>query len=103
MESGGTSPDHRALKAITPSSYAKLSPKEREARAVAAGVKIYGEKYRTELASSFSHHRYKPLNEPTGRVCFAGDWRSYTDAWQHGAFTPARKAVTALHARVLSS
>ncbi|WUH30924.1 FAD-dependent oxidoreductase [Streptomyces sp. NBC_00445] len=104
--------------------YAKLSPKEREARAVAAGVKIYGEKYRTELASSFSHHwrqtphleaawhdtpggpddvRYKPLNEPTGRVYFAGDWLSYTDAWQHGAFTSARKAVTALHARVLSS
>ncbi len=36
-------------------SYAQLTPKEREKRAVAAGVKIYGEKYRTELASSFSH------------------------------------------------
>lgn len=105
-------------------SYAELTPKEREKRAVAAGVKIYGEKYRTELASSFSHHwrqtphleaawhntpggpddvRYKPLNEPTGRVYFAGDWLSYTDAWQHGAFTSARKAVTALHARVLSA
>jgi monoamine oxidase len=104
--------------------YAKLSPKGREERAVAAGVKIYGEKYRTQLASSFSHHwrqtphleaawhdtpggpddiRYKPLNEPAGRVYFAGDWLSYTDAWQHGAFTSARKAVTALHARVLSS
>ncbi|SED24111.1 monoamine oxidase [Streptomyces sp. 3213] len=105
-------------------SYAKLTPKGREERAVAAGVKIYGEKYRSELASSFSHHwrqtphleaawhdtpggpddvRYKPLNEPTGRVYFAGDWLSYTDAWQHGAFSSARKAVTALHARVLSS
>lgn len=105
-------------------SYAELTPKEREKRAVAAGVKIYGEKYRTELASSFSHHwrqtphleaawhntpggpddvRYKPLNEPTGRVYFAGDWLSYTDAWQHGAFTSARKAVTALHTRVLSA
>lgn len=105
-------------------SYALLTPKEREKRAVAVGVKIYGDKYRTELASSFSHHwrqtphleaawhstpggpddaRYKPLNEPTGRVYFAGDWLSYTDAWQHGAFTSARKAVTALHARVLSS
>lgn len=104
-------------------SYAKLAPKEREKRAVAAGVKIYGEKYRTELVSSFSHHwrqtphleaawhdtpggpdapRYKPLNEPSGRVHFAGDWLSYTDAWQHGAFTSARKAVTALHTRVLS-
>jgi monoamine oxidase len=47
--------------------------------------------------------RYKPLNEPTGRVYFAGDWLSYTDAWQHGAFASARKAVTALHTRVLSS
>ncbi|WP_405885502.1 flavin monoamine oxidase family protein [Streptomyces sp. NBC_01384] len=47
--------------------------------------------------------RYKPLNEPTGRVYFAGDWLSYTDAWQHGAFSSARKAVQALHARVLSS
>ncbi|MFE6484945.1 flavin monoamine oxidase family protein [Streptomyces sp. NPDC057757] len=105
-------------------SYAKLTPKGREERAVAVGVKIYGEKYRTELASSFSHHwrqtphleaawhstpggpdhvRYKPLTEPTGRVLFAGDWLSYTDAWQHGAFTSARNAVTALHARVLSA
>ncbi|MGW0820519.1 FAD-dependent oxidoreductase [Streptomyces sp. NPDC002845] len=105
-------------------SYAKLTPKEREKRAVAAGVKIYGEKYRTELASSFSHHwrqmphleaawhflpdgpdapRYKPLNEPTGRVYFAGDWLSHTVAWQHGAFESARKAVTALHARVLGA
>ncbi|KPI08557.1 L-amino-acid oxidase [Actinobacteria bacterium OK074] len=104
--------------------YAALTPKQREQRAVAAGVKIYGDKYRTELASSFSHHwrqtphleaawhdtpggpddvRYKPLNDPTGRVYFAGDWLSYADAWQHGAFTSARKAVTALHARVLSS
>ncbi|MFF7196312.1 flavin monoamine oxidase family protein [Streptomyces sp. NPDC008079] len=104
-------------------SYAALSPKAREARAVAAGVKIYGEKYRTELATSFSHHwrqfpyqeaawhstpggpdaaRYQPLNEPTGHVYFAGDWLSYMDAWQHGAFTSARKAVTALHRRVLA-
>jgi monoamine oxidase len=103
--------------------YAKLTPKERETRAVAAGVKIYGDKYRTELASSFSQHwrqfpyqeaawhdtpggpddpRYKPLNQPSGRVYFAGDWLSYTDAWQHGAFTSARVAVTALHKRVLA-
>lgn len=104
--------------------YAKLRPAAREARAVAQGVKIYGEKYRSELASSFSHHwrqtphleaawhdtpggpddpRYKALNEPTGRVYFAGDWLSYTDAWQHGAFTSARRAVTKLHARVMAA
>src|SRR5690606_41717675 len=34
--------------------YADLAPREREARAVAQGVKIHGEKYRTELESSFS-------------------------------------------------
>jgi monoamine oxidase len=109
--------------ADTADAYAKLTPKERENRAVTTGVKIYGDKYRTELASSFSQHwrqfphqeaawhdtpggpddaRYKPLNEPSGRVYFAGDWLSYTDAWQHGAFTSARKAVTALHRRVLA-
>ncbi|USQ89735.1 FAD-dependent oxidoreductase [Streptomyces phaeoluteigriseus] len=47
--------------------------------------------------------RSKPLNEPTGRVHFAGDWLSHTDAWQHGACTSARRAVTALHARVPAS
>ncbi|MEV7679305.1 flavin monoamine oxidase family protein [Streptomyces sp. NPDC088341] len=104
-------------------SYAQLTPREREARAVAQGVKIHGEKYRSELASSFSHHWrqtpyleaswhslsggpdapvFDPLNKPTGHVYFAGDHLSYADAWQHGAFTSARKTVTALHARVLA-
>lgn len=102
--------------------YAALTPREREARAVAQGVKIHGEKYRTELATSFSHHWrqtpyleaswhslsggpdapvFAPLNQAAGRVYFAGDYLSYADAWQHGAFTSARKAVTALHTRVL--
>nr|WP_037913208.1 FAD-dependent oxidoreductase [Actinacidiphila yeochonensis] len=104
-------------------SYAPLTPAQREARAVAAGVKIYGAKYRTELATSFSHHwrqfpyqeaawhstpggpdapQYKPLTQPTGHVYFAGDWLSYMDAWQHGAFTSARNAVSAIHQRVLA-
>ncbi|WP_103887427.1 flavin monoamine oxidase family protein [Actinacidiphila yanglinensis] len=104
-------------------SYAPLTPAQREARAVAAGVKIYGDKYRSELATSFSHHwrqfphqeaawhstpggpddpRYKPLTAPTGHVYFAGDWLSYMDAWQHGAFSSARTAVTALHKRALA-
>jgi monoamine oxidase len=104
-------------------SYAALTPQARQARAVAAGVKIYGEKYRSELVSSFSHHwrqfpyqeaawhstpggpdapRYKPLTDPAGRVYFAGDWLSYMDAWQHGAFSSARTVVTALHRRVLT-
>ncbi|WP_431954769.1 flavin monoamine oxidase family protein [Actinacidiphila sp. bgisy167] len=102
--------------------YAALTPAEREARAVMQGVKIHGEKYRSELANSFSiawkrvRHLegawhsipggpdaavYRPLNEPTGRVLYAGDWLSYMDAWQHGAILSARKAVTALHSRAL--
>lgn len=104
--------------------YGKMTPAEREARAVTLGAKIYGPKYRTELASSFSQSwRYiphiegawhdipdggpdapilKPLAYPTGRTFFAGDWLSYLDAWQHGAITSARSAVTQLHRRQLS-
>ncbi|MFF9505882.1 hypothetical protein ACF1BU_07310 [Streptomyces sp. NPDC014724] len=37
-----------------------------------------------------------------GHVHFAGDHLGRTDAWRHGAFTSARKAATALHARVLA-
>ncbi|WP_110945732.1 flavin monoamine oxidase family protein [Streptomyces avicenniae] len=103
--------------------YGALTPREREARAVAHGVRIHGDVYRTELASSFSHHwRQTPhveaawhslrggpdapvfaaLNEPAGRVYFAGDHLSHAIAWQHGAFASARKVVTQLHARVLA-
>ncbi|KWT57433.1 amino acid oxidase [Streptomyces albus subsp. albus] len=102
--------------------YGKLTPKERERRAVAQGVKIHGPKYRTELLSSFSQHwrlmphveaawhsleggpdaaRYAALNKPAGRVYFAGDHLSHTVAWQHGAFASARKVVGEVHGRVL--
>ncbi|MEU8659138.1 flavin monoamine oxidase family protein [Actinoplanes philippinensis] len=104
-------------------SYGALPPAERTARAVAQGVKIHGDKYRTELAAAFSvaWHRtphleaawnYAPwedgtafrlLLKPAGRVYFAGDWLSQAVAWQHGAFLSARAAVTALHQRVLTS
>lgn len=71
--------------------YAALTPRERETRAVAQGVKIHGAKYRTELATSFSHHwrqtpyleaswhslsggpdapAFAPLNRPAGHVYF---------------------------------
>ncbi|MBC9717049.1 flavin monoamine oxidase family protein [Streptomyces sp. TRM66268-LWL] len=103
--------------------YGELPHAEREARAVSRGVKIHGEKYRTELAASFSvaWHRtrfiegawvgwpsqtgpeYRLLNEPAGRVYFAGDWLSHAIAWQHGAFTSARKVVTGIHERVLQA
>jgi monoamine oxidase len=102
--------------------YGALSPAEREARAVAQGVKIHGEKYRTELASSFSSAwhltphlegawtspqyssaGYGLLLQPAGRVYFAGDWLSHSVAWQHGALVSARAVVTALHQRVMAS
>ncbi|MER5910289.1 NAD(P)/FAD-dependent oxidoreductase [Streptomyces sp. NPDC001982] len=104
--------------------YSALTPAERLERAVAQGVMIHGDKYRTELAASFSHQwklapylegawhsmpggpdapAYAPLNTAQGNVYFAGDYLSYLDAWQHGAITSARKIVTELHARVLAS
>lgn len=102
--------------------YGQLSPADRLTRAVAQGVKIHGEKYRTELASSFSvaWHRtkhieggwvgwpsrtsgeYTLLNKPAGNVYFAGDWLSYYIAWQAGAFDSARKVVSEIHERVMS-
>jgi monoamine oxidase len=106
--------------------YTRLSPAEREARAVAQGIKIHGDRYRTQLASSFSvawtrerwieggwaktagdYHIddpvYAPLGKAAGRVYFAGDWLSSSVSWQHGALTAAQKAVTALHQRVLAT
>jgi monoamine oxidase len=102
--------------------YSALAPADREARAVAQGVKIHGEKYRSELAHSFSiaWHRtpyleggwtsppyttpgYQLLLQPAGRVYFAGDWLSHAVAWQHGAFVSARATVSALHQRVMTS
>ncbi|MEN5073271.1 FAD-dependent oxidoreductase [Isoptericola cucumis] len=101
--------------------YADLTPRERERRAVAQGVKIHGEKYRTELESSFSiaWHKvpyvegawaypdttssgFQHLQQGSGNVYFAGDWMSEVSAWQHGAFWSARYAVQALHARVMA-
>ena len=104
--------------------YSALTPAQRLERAVAQGVMIHGDKYRTELAASFSHQwklapylegawhsmpggpdapAYAPLNMAQGNVYFAGDYLSYLDAWQHGAISSARKIVTELHARVVAS
>jgi monoamine oxidase len=104
----------------TAETYGAMSPEQRALRAVEQGVKIHGEKYRTELAGSFSVNwqrmphiegawtqppwgspGYRLLQQPAGRVYFAGDWLSREVAWQHGAFVSARAAVTALHERVL--
>ncbi|NGO44653.1 flavin monoamine oxidase family protein [Streptomyces ureilyticus] len=102
--------------------YSDLPHAERLKRAVSRGVKIHGDKYRTELDHSFSvaWHRtphieggwvgwpsqtgpeYRLLNQPAGHVYFAGDWLSHVIAWQHGAFTSARKVVTGIHERVMA-
>ncbi|MWB99505.1 FAD-dependent oxidoreductase [Agromyces sp. MMS17-SY077] len=98
--------------------YAALSPKDREARAVEQGVKIHGERYRSELRSSFSISwdkvpyiqgawayprtgtaNFALLQQGVGNTFFAGDWMSELSAWQHGAIWSARYAVQALHAK----
>ncbi|MFI5894875.1 flavin monoamine oxidase family protein [Actinoplanes sp. NPDC051513] len=102
--------------------YGALTPPERTERAIAQGVKIHGDVYRTEFATAYSQawHRepylegawtsppwgtagYNLLLQPAGHVYFAGDWLSHEVAWQHGAFVSARSVVTALHRRVLTS
>ena len=103
--------------------YAAMNPGEREARALAQGMKIHGPMYKTELATSWSiawakvpyieagwqniphgpqSPVYAPLSKEAGRVYFAGDWLSNAVSWQHGSFTSARKVVTMLHSRVLT-
>jgi monoamine oxidase len=104
--------------------YSELNHVEREARAIAQGMKIHGPKHRTELAASFSvawnrvpHIEggwmkipggpeapvYAPLNRPVGRVYFAGDWLSHVVSWQHGSLVSVRKVVTDLHNRVMTT
>jgi monoamine oxidase len=103
-------------------SYAALPHAQREKRAIEQGMKIHGAKYRDELATSVSiawklqpyiegawvgwpsrTGAYQLLNRPAGRVHFAGDWLSHMIAWQSGALESARKTVTELHTRVLTS
>ncbi|QFQ96520.1 hypothetical protein F9278_10185 [Streptomyces phaeolivaceus] len=75
----------------TPDSCARIAPRERERRAVAAGVGIHGAKYRTEPASSFSHHRRRTPHVEAARNSVPG-------GPDHRRHKPL--AVTALHARV---
>lgn len=100
--------------------YAGLAHPERQRRALAQGMKIHGEKYRSELASSISvawrrqphiegawvrwpsyQGAFRLLQKPAGRVYFAGDWLTHLVAWQAGAFESARNAVTQLHRRAV--
>ncbi|WP_405086812.1 flavin monoamine oxidase family protein [Microbispora sp. NBC_01389] len=100
--------------------YARLSHAERQRRALTQGRKIHGEKYRSELLSSVSiawrrqphiegawvawpsyEGAFSLLQEPAGRVYFAGDWLTQLIAWQAGALESARKVVTQLHQRAV--
>lgn len=100
--------------------YARLTHQARQRRALTQGMKIHGEKYRSELVSSVSiAWRRQPyiegawvawpsyegafalLQEPAGRVYFAGDWLTHLIAWQAGALESARKVVTRLHERAV--
>ena len=103
--------------------YGQMTPADREARALQLGAQIYGDKYISEFATSFSQSwqyiphleaawhsgvnpdsaAMEPLVKPTGRIYYAGDWLSYEDAWQHGAIASARQVVTNINTRVLSS
>lgn len=76
--------------------YAALTPREREARAIAQGVKIHGEKYRTELAASFSHHwRQTPHLEAA--------WHSLSGGPDAPAFAPLNQAADASTSPVTTS
>ncbi|MFC9474634.1 flavin monoamine oxidase family protein [Nocardia sp. NPDC056952] len=106
--------------------FESLTHRQRLAKAVDEGAAIHGDKYRADIASSFSGSwrrtaysegawvgwsgssshggeatpEYTKLLAPVERIYFAGDHLSNAIAWQHGAFTSARDVVTALHARV---
>lgn len=106
--------------------FESLTHRQRLAKAVDEGAAIHGDRYRSDIASSFSGSwrrtkysegawvgwsgsgshggeataEYTKLLAPVERIYFAGDHLSNAIAWQHGAFTSARDVVTALHARV---
>lgn len=105
--------------------YTNLSVPERQARALAQGAKIHGQRYLDEFETAVSvawpkmpyarggwvnwsggrgpGSGYEHLLQPDGRIYFAGDHMSYYTSWQAGAFESARKVVMDLHARVAAS
>ncbi len=109
----------------TAQDYGRMRPAQRTRRAVAAGERIHGRAYRTELASAFSiawhkvphiegawanwapsdsgRQAFDLLLKPAGRVYFAGDWLTQLPTWQAGALDSARAVATAVHKRVLAS
>lgn len=100
-------------------SFGNLSPREREARALAEGRKIhpqYDDCFETAFSvawqrvryslggwaaySSEDRARYYPvLTAPDGPIYLAGEHLSYLTGWMAGALESARNVVEALHTR----
>ena len=56
--------------------------------------------WRSESAPA--HDALAPLQQPDGRVHFAGDYMTDMSSWMQGAFESARAAAIALHTRALT-
>lgn len=99
--------------------FESLTHRQRLAKALAEGAAIHGDKYTKDVVSSFSGSwrrtrysesawatwkqtspEYRLLQQPVGRIYFAGDHLSNAIAWQHGAFLSARAVATEVHQRV---
>jgi monoamine oxidase len=101
-------------------SFAKLSLKEREQKALEEGGKIHPQ-YAKEFENSFSlawnkipfseggwadysqatrKRFFDSLINPDGAVYFAGEHTTYLTAWMAGAFESARRVVKQIHERV---
>jgi monoamine oxidase len=52
--------------------------------------------------SGAAHDALAPLQQPDGRVHFAGDYMTDMSSWMQGAFESARTAAIALHQRALT-
>ena len=52
--------------------------------------------------SAAAHEAVRALEEPDGRVHFAGDYMTGMSSWMQGAFDSAREVATALHTRALN-
>ncbi|MGM9927060.1 MAG: flavin monoamine oxidase family protein [Bacillus sp. (in: firmicutes)] len=101
--------------------YGNLPLAEREKLALAQGSKIHPE-YKKEFETSFSvawqktkyseggwasysesdlKNYYPILNEPQGRIYFAGEHLSHLTGWMAGSFESARLVVSQIHERVV--
>lgn len=101
--------------------YGNLSLSQRQGRALSQGGKIHPQ-YAQEFENSFSvawhkikyneggwasysesdlKNYYPILNEPQGRIHFAGEHLSYLTGWMAGSFESARIVVSRIHEEVL--